>query len=332
MIQGERVVLRPPREGDAEESARVWTPELRHMYGGSLVAGGRPSVEGRRTMFEGFTRGGEGHLFCIEAEGRYIGFAIIDAIEDANRRGRYRIGIENPECWGRGYGTEVTRLMLRYAFETLDLHRVDLRVAAYNTRAIRCYEKSGFRLEGVERDSFYVDGQWRDDLLMAALQPEWTAQRQREVGAHGIVIRSYRHSDYEQMMALWENCGFEPGMNDAQRILDQRAADPRGFLLVAEQDGRMVGTVAGVLDRGWGWIQRLAVHPDYRRQGLGRRLTQQAEQRFAALGAYRVVLLARHDSPAAVGLYQSLGYETWEPVRVMSKRLAAEEEEGCCGG
>jgi RimJ/RimL family protein N-acetyltransferase len=66
--------------------------------------------------------------------------------------------------------------MLRYGFETLGLHRIGLRVAAYSTRAIRCYEKCGFRLEGVERDSFLVDGEWHDDWLMAVLRDEWEAE------------------------------------------------------------------------------------------------------------------------------------------------------------
>ena len=57
-------------------------------------------------------------------------------------------------------------------FETLGLHRVDVKVAAYNTRALRCYGKCGFGREGVERDSFFVDGQWHDDVLMAVLREE----------------------------------------------------------------------------------------------------------------------------------------------------------------
>ena len=175
-IRGQRVTLRPPQQGDAEESARVWTPELRHMYGGSLTAPGLATVESRERRFQRALQGEEGHFFCIEADGRYIGFAIIGGIDQANQRGRYRVGIENPDYWGRGFGTEVTRLMLRCAFRTIGLHRVDLRVAAYNKRAIRCYQKSGFRLEGVERDSFFVDGEWHDDLLMAALRDEWLAE------------------------------------------------------------------------------------------------------------------------------------------------------------
>ncbi|UCC69449.1 MAG: GNAT family N-acetyltransferase, partial [Armatimonadota bacterium] len=141
-----------------------------------------------------------------------------------------------------------------------------------------------------------------------------------------LSIRSYRPTDYPGFLRLWEACSFEASLNDAEDVLAARAADPRGFVLVGEADGAIIATVMGHMDRRWGWVQRLAVHPEHRRQGLGRRLTQEAERRLAALGAYRVVLLARRDSAAAVGLYQSLGYEIWDPVIVMSRRLDGEEE------
>ena len=332
-IQGERVLLRPFREGDVEESARIWTPEvaaeLCYIYGGSRATPERPTVESYRSGFLAREADATRHHFCIEVDGRYIGHVDLRP-NDEERSGSYRLGIINSEYWGKGYGTEVARLVLRYAFETLDLHRVSLRVAAYNLRARRCYEKCGFRVEGVERESFQVDGEWQDDVLMAILKEEWEQSHAREGDTEEIRIRSYRTADHPQMMALWEACGFGPGLNDTEAILGQRAADPRGFILVAEQDCRMIGTVIGVMDRGWGWVQRLAVHPEHRRQGIGRSLTQESERRLVALGAYRVVLLTRRDSPAAMELYRGLGYETWEPVVVMSRRFDGEEE--ACSG
>jgi RimJ/RimL family protein N-acetyltransferase len=169
-IQGERVLLRPFQEGDAEEAGRVWTPELTYMYGGTRHSPVPASVEWRRRGMEQIMASGE-HHFAIEADGCYIGWVGL-RVNDDEQSGSYRIGIENPEYWGRGYGTEVARLVLRYAFETLGLHRVHLKVAAYNVRARRCYEKAGFRLEGVLRESFQVDGEWQDDVLMAILREE----------------------------------------------------------------------------------------------------------------------------------------------------------------
>lgn len=180
-IRGKRVLLRPLAEGDLEKALRGWTPELRHMYGGSLTSPRRPTVEDKRRRYQELRSDPHNHCFAIEAQAGYIGFTVLQVIDEQNRRARYRIAIEDPEYWGRGLGTEVTRLMLHYAFETLVLHRVEVRVAAYNARAIRCYEKSGFRHEGVERESFCVDGKWEDDVLMAVLRHEW-AGNQRPAG------------------------------------------------------------------------------------------------------------------------------------------------------
>lgn len=88
--------------------------------------------------------------WVIEFAGRCIGEARL-TVDAKNRRARYAIGIFDTTKLGMGLGTEATRMVLRYAFEVLKLHRVDLRVLEYNRRAIRCYEKCGFVKEGVER-------------------------------------------------------------------------------------------------------------------------------------------------------------------------------------
>lgn len=64
------------------------------------------------------------------------------------------------------------RLALAHAFDTLGVHRISVRVLAYNTRAIRAYEKCGFMEEGRERESAWVDGAWHDDVMMGILEGE----------------------------------------------------------------------------------------------------------------------------------------------------------------
>ena len=63
--------------------------------------------------------------------------------------------------------------MLRYAFEELGMHRVDLRVLAFNERAIACYEKCGFVREGVEREGSRIGGERQSDVLMSVLEQEY---------------------------------------------------------------------------------------------------------------------------------------------------------------
>jgi ribosomal-protein-alanine N-acetyltransferase len=53
------------------------------------------------------------------------------------------------------------------------LHRIDLKVLEYNKRGIRCYEKCGFKLDGVLRDSAFIEGKYHSDLIMSILEDEW---------------------------------------------------------------------------------------------------------------------------------------------------------------
>jgi RimJ/RimL family protein N-acetyltransferase len=75
--------------------------------------------------------------------------------------------------WGRGFGTEALRLVVRFAFSTLRLHRLQATVAAGNARSARVLEKVGFRREGVARHAHRRAGRWRDDWLFGLLRSEF---------------------------------------------------------------------------------------------------------------------------------------------------------------
>lgn len=112
-------------------------------------------------------------LFAIRSalEPRILGFLTLSNIHQVHRSGELglRIGAEAER--GRGYGKAATALALDYAFDHLNLNRVHLTVFAHNTRAIRAYEATGFEVEGRLRRAAFIQGQWVDVLLMAALNP-----------------------------------------------------------------------------------------------------------------------------------------------------------------
>lgn len=83
------------------------------------------------------------------------------------------IGIGERELWNQGYGSDAMRVMLRYAFQELNLRKVSLTTGAYNPRAIRSYEKAGFVVEGKERGYFLREGQRWDMVYMSILREEW---------------------------------------------------------------------------------------------------------------------------------------------------------------
>jgi RimJ/RimL family protein N-acetyltransferase len=94
-------------------------------------------------------------------------------IEWKNRSGELGIFIGEKRYWNKGYGTEVMKLLLRHGFNTLNLHRIFLRVFSNNLRAVRSYEKAGFVHEGCMRLAEYRDGRYVDVLLMSVLRSEW---------------------------------------------------------------------------------------------------------------------------------------------------------------
>jgi RimJ/RimL family protein N-acetyltransferase len=84
------------------------------------------------------------------------------------------IMIANREFWGGGYGTDAMRTLLNYLFVQMGLHRVSLSAHITNSRAIRSYEKNGFKAEGTMREWAFFNGEWVDGVLMSVLDGEFS--------------------------------------------------------------------------------------------------------------------------------------------------------------
>ena len=104
---------------------------------------------------------------------RLIGEAGLGGISWLHGEAWLYISLGDRACWGKGYGTDGVRVLLRYAFEELNLTRVSLGVYDYNPRAVRVYEKVGFVHEGRLRESVQRDGQPHDEIVMGVLRQDW---------------------------------------------------------------------------------------------------------------------------------------------------------------
>ncbi|HEY7312846.1 MAG TPA: GNAT family protein [Gemmataceae bacterium] len=113
---------------------------------------------------------------------QFIGVTGLRHIDVRNRHAEFGIAIGEKTAWGSGYGTEATRLIVRYAFETLNFNRIWLHVGEDNERAVRVYEKVGFRTEGRLRQDMFRDGRYWDSLVMAVLRDDLRAANQGEGG------------------------------------------------------------------------------------------------------------------------------------------------------
>jgi RimJ/RimL family protein N-acetyltransferase len=173
-ITGDHVLLGPP--------ARALLPLLvkwENDLALSLLSGdpARPlSQEAIETAWERwFKPPDDGASFVVyeRATRRPIGTAGLRQIDRGHRKADFGISINEPDCWGKGYGTEATRLVLDYAFTMLGLHNVQLRVFAYNERAIRAYRRAGFREIGRRRQSHRIGDRAYDEVLMDCIATEF---------------------------------------------------------------------------------------------------------------------------------------------------------------
>ena len=114
-------------------------------------------------------------IFSIrtKAEDRLIGVISLHSVNWTHGESFMGIGLGDRQDWGKGYGTDAVRIILRYAFTELNMQRVSLDVYAYNPRAVRVYEKIGFVHEGRVRNYLNREGKRWDMLYMSILREEW---------------------------------------------------------------------------------------------------------------------------------------------------------------
>jgi RimJ/RimL family protein N-acetyltransferase len=109
------------------------------------------------------------------ADGALIGGCALHDIHPVDRFAVLGIFVGEKGLWGRGYGTEATRLLVDYGLRTLNLNRIELTVFEYNERALRSYTKLGFVQEGRLRAKRFKRGRYWDEIVMAVLAQDWNA-------------------------------------------------------------------------------------------------------------------------------------------------------------
>ena len=108
-------------------------------------------------------------IICETGSDRPVGSVYVRDVDRTHHKAEYGIFIGEADARGKGYGTAAAKLMIRYCFEEMNLHRLFLRVYAENQQAIKSYEKAGFEREALLRDDVCINGNYRDIVLMGIL-------------------------------------------------------------------------------------------------------------------------------------------------------------------
>ena len=173
-ITGKKVRLRAIERSDIPAFVR-WLndPEVTQY----LVAYMPMSLAQEERWFESQLEQRDQFVLGVETlDGKLIGNLALAHIDWKNRRAGMGVMLGEKEYWGQGYGTDAITTLLGFAFNLMNLHTVHLTTYEYNKRAIRCYEKCGFQLEGRMRQAHYYGGRYHDELLMGVLKEEFLQQ------------------------------------------------------------------------------------------------------------------------------------------------------------
>ncbi|MGL4325582.1 MAG: GNAT family N-acetyltransferase [Beijerinckiaceae bacterium] len=167
-----RLILRAPQPQDSEARfAMGRDPDIYRLLGAD-VAHLKPFTRESASSWAAQIAAHPA-AWVIARNDRAIGEIALDNAVDSDMRASIALAILDKDSLGQGYGTEALHAVCGFAFTALKLHRLSVRVLAFNDRAIRAYEKVGFRKEGLERESAHIGDAWHDDVLMGLLAREF---------------------------------------------------------------------------------------------------------------------------------------------------------------
>jgi diamine N-acetyltransferase len=176
MLIGERTILRPLERSDMPLVA-AWRndPSVRaQFFNPYLIA-----LSGQDKWYDNYLIRNDSLLYIIYEldNNERIGLVGLDHIDHRNQSAEYgRMLIADTEKRGHGYAHDATLTLINYAFMDLNMNRLYLRLYADNARALKLYERCGFVREGVEREAIFMDGRFRDLILMSILRNDRTTQ------------------------------------------------------------------------------------------------------------------------------------------------------------
>jgi len=318
VIVGERVTLRPITVADAGAMWEEVTDPEGHDLTATTATFTRDQVEAWCAVRE--SQDDRLDLAIVDREtGEYAGEVVLNEHDAETGSANFRIALRGPAWWGRGLGSEATRLVVDHGLRTVGLERITLGVLARNPRARRVYEKAGFRTT----QTYVEDGEdWVEmEVRRSRLDPDYPVLTERlllrpvDPARDAKAMHSYRSRD-----DVCRYVPFEPGTLDqmAERLADpertRSVIDAEGQVLALVVERRDTGEVIGDLVLFWhsaadghaeiGYV----FHPDQAGHGFATEATAAlVGLAFEELGAHRVSARMDERNTASAAVVGRLG-------------------------
>jgi len=178
MYTGDLVRLREYRKDDLElakdyvnkaEIKQYIEPGVPFLY----------TLHNEEQWYEQISPHNEAYNFAIEAldTHQYIGGCGVHNLDYKNGRVEIGVFIGDEAYLGKGYGTDAMKVLVKFIFEQMNIHKIKLEVYSFNQRAQKCYEKVGFKKEAVLKDEIFRNGQYHDIICMSMFKEEYFSKR-----------------------------------------------------------------------------------------------------------------------------------------------------------
>lgn len=171
-IDGDRIELHPLKVENAEIYVS-WYNDLEIRRLARMI---KPTtIERMRKSVENLSTSDSRVKFEIwhKADQKPIGDVALSGIEYHDRNAEYGVIIGEKEYWGQGYATDAIKLILKYAFEEVNLHKVFAGISAWNIGSAKTAVKAGMHLEATRKEDWYIDGEYVDTNIYAIFKRDW---------------------------------------------------------------------------------------------------------------------------------------------------------------
>ncbi len=175
-LVGSRIYLRSLEKADLEGDYYQWLNDqeiTRWMQNGIFPN----SAESMQDYYRSMSSSRTDMLLAIitQDEERHIGNIGLSHLNQLFRSAEIGILIGDKKSWGKAYATEAISLLAAHAFRRLNLNRISAGAVAENIGCIKAFKKAGFIQEGVNRQGYFCEGQYRDCVLLSLLRSEWVS-------------------------------------------------------------------------------------------------------------------------------------------------------------